>query len=311
MNQLTTTAPKALLTPGEIETLRNSKFKGFTAPEIKYCVAVINQLNLSPFLNQNHFVKRIFKDGTAVISVQVGIDGFRLHAQRAGGYAGSDEPVYEYNDKNEVTKATVAVYKIVQGVRCPFTAAARWDEYYPGQGPNSRMWDKMPHNQLAKCAEALALRKAFPAELSSLYAEEEMHKDRDPKPYGQPTAADGLIGHERADMITGGSYARKRVGELTLDELHHKKSILEAKFDLSLEEQQTLDQISSMIETHAQIDPLAGEPEPGSDVGPIRCQCGKDLKYSDRKGVYYCPHWDKGGEHIRPVAKAEYEARPA
>lgn len=294
---------KQLLSLDEVETLRNSKFKGFSPAEIKYCVAVINQLNLSPFLNQIHFVQRTLKDGTRVISTQVGIDGFRLHAQRAGGYAGSDEPAFEYTKENLIIKATVTVYKVVGGIRCPFTASARWDEYYPGQGDKSRMWDKMPHNQLAKCAEALALRKAFPAELSSLYAEEEMHKDREQKPWlEQPPLTDATTLPPRADMITNGSYAKKRVGELSLEELRHKKRLLEEKFDATTEELQTLDRINQMIEVQENM-----EPNPEGAPEPIRCQCGKDLKFSENKGVYYCPHWSKGGEHIRPVPKSEYE----
>lgn len=171
---------KTVLSPEDLEILRNTKFRTFTPAEIAYCAKVVGQLSLSPFLNQIHFTKRKNKDGTYSIVTQIGIDGFRLTAQRAGGYAGSDEAVFEYDDKDnrkeQPLKATVTVYKIVQGVRCAFTASARWDEYYPGSGPNSFMWEKMPHNQLAKCAEALALRKAFPAELSSIYAEEEMHQ---------------------------------------------------------------------------------------------------------------------------------------
>jgi phage recombination protein Bet len=167
-------------TTEDLQILKNTKFKNFTNDEVAYCAKICGQLNLSPFLNQIHFVKRKNKDGSYSISSQVGIDGFRLHAQRSGGYAGSDEPVYEYDEKSEgkkyPAKATVTVYKIIQGVRCPYTASARWDEFYPGDGPNSHMWQKMPHNQLAKCAEALALRKACPAELSGLYTDDEMHQ---------------------------------------------------------------------------------------------------------------------------------------
>jgi hypothetical protein len=70
-------------------------------------------------------------------------------------------------------KATVTVYKAVAGQRCPFTATARWDEYYPG-GKKGSQWHKMPYLMLGKCAEALALRKAFPKLLSGMYVAEEM-----------------------------------------------------------------------------------------------------------------------------------------
>lgn len=175
---------QGIISQDDMNVLRRSKFKDFTDSEIAYCARVINQLNLSPFLNQIHFTRRLDKKtGQSSIAVQVGIDGFRLHAERTRKYAGSDEPTYEYDERSEgkkyPAKASVTVYKMMEGQRCAFTASARWDEYYPGAGPNSFMWDKMPHNQLAKCAEALALRKAFPAELSSLYVEEEMHKERD------------------------------------------------------------------------------------------------------------------------------------
>lgn len=176
---VTVIGQKQLMSQEDLDILRNSKFKGFSDREIAYCAKTINLLQLSPFLNQVHFTRRTDKKGVSQIVVQIGIDGFRLTAQRAGGYAGSDEPVFEYDEKDvkkqNPVKATVTVYKIVSGVRCPFTAAARWDEYYP-HGQFTGMWDKMPHNQLAKCAEALALRKAFPAELSSLYTEDEMHQ---------------------------------------------------------------------------------------------------------------------------------------
>jgi hypothetical protein len=69
----------------------------------------------------------------------------------------------------------VTVWKILSGVRCPFTATAHWAEYYPGDA-QGWAWKKMPHVMLGKCAEALALRKAFPAELSGVYTFEEMEQ---------------------------------------------------------------------------------------------------------------------------------------
>lgn len=167
-----------LVTEADSKALRNSKFKGFTDSEVAQCLRICEVLKLHPLLNQIHFVKRKnHKDNTYTITTQVGIDGFRLGAERSGAYAGSDDAVFEYKDSDKArafpTKATVTVYKIIGGVRCPFTASARWDEYYPG-GTQGAMWDSMPHNQLSKCAEALALRKGFPAELSSFRSDEEM-----------------------------------------------------------------------------------------------------------------------------------------
>jgi phage recombination protein Bet len=165
--------PGALIGAEEIKILKQSLWPTFTDPEVNYAVAICNQLQLNPLLRQIHFVKRNTKNG-ATITAQTGIDGFRLTAERTGAYAGSDEPIYEYGaDKKRPEKATVTVYKMVQGTRCAFTASARWIEYYQSIGGQ---WDKMPHVMLSKCAEALALRKAFPAELSALRTDEEMNQ---------------------------------------------------------------------------------------------------------------------------------------
>jgi phage recombination protein Bet len=179
MGEVAVIQTKDLLSSSDLSVLKNSKFKGFTDPEISYARSVCAHLQLNPLLNQIHFVKRKnHADGTYSVTVQVGIDGFRLAAERTSKYAGSDDPVFEYrpNDtqRKQPAKATVTVYKVIDGVRCPFTASARWEEYYPGDGKMGAMWRKMPHGQLGKCAEALALRKAFPAELSALRTDEEM-----------------------------------------------------------------------------------------------------------------------------------------
>lgn len=170
---------QSLMTAADVAILKNSKFKGFEDHEMAYAIKMSGLLRLNPMLNQVHFVRRKNKDGSYSVTTQVGIDGFRLTAQRAGGYAGSDDAVFEYNEKDEPTKATTTVYRIVEGQKCSFTASARWDEYY---NPLGGQWDRMGHVMLAKCSEALALRKAFPAELSAVNTPEEMDQaDRPPK----------------------------------------------------------------------------------------------------------------------------------
>ena len=95
------------------------------------------------------------------------------------GLAGIDDPVYDPSDEStpQPRKATVTVYRVIGSQRCPFTASARWSEYAP-DGKEGFMWKKMPYFMLGKCAEALALRKAFPADLSGIYADEEMDQAR-------------------------------------------------------------------------------------------------------------------------------------
>jgi phage recombination protein Bet len=107
---------------------------------------------------------------------QTGIDGYRLIATRSGVYVGSDEPAYDTEEAEHPNKATVTVWRLVEGQRFPFSASARWSEYAGKNkdGSLNRQWKQMPYLMLAKCAEALALRKAFPAELSGIYVKEEM-----------------------------------------------------------------------------------------------------------------------------------------
>lgn len=153
----------------QVEILRKTLFKKFSDDEIQFALAVCNRTGLDPFSKQVHFRKQGDKEDIVIIT---GIDGFRLTANRSQAYAGSDEPVFEKGEKYPI-KATVTVYKIVQGVRCAFVGTARWDEYYPGD-KQGFMWRKMPFTMLGKCAESQALRKAFPAELSGIYSHEEM-----------------------------------------------------------------------------------------------------------------------------------------
>lgn len=112
------------------------------------------------------------------------IDGFRIIAERTGQYRPDENPPrYE---KCEVTtgnpkgieSATVTVYKMdSKGNWHPATATAYWDEFAPidrKTGAPTGKWKEMPRLMLAKCAEAQALRKAFPDALGGLYEDTEM-----------------------------------------------------------------------------------------------------------------------------------------
>lgn len=164
-------------TPEQIDLLKRTICKGSTDDEFSLFVNQCKRTGLDPFMKQIHAVKRWdSKAGREVMSIQVGIDGFRLIAERTGKYAGSDAPVYDSEDGQRPNKATVTVWKFVNGVRCSFTRSARWSEFVQTtkDGSPTRFWQKMPYLMLAKCAEGAALRCAFPQELSGLYTDDEM-----------------------------------------------------------------------------------------------------------------------------------------
>ncbi len=137
----------------------------------------IQKTGLDPAARQIYMIGRYDKRSQRDrYTVQTGIDGYRLIADRTGLYAGSEEEWTDGGQGRFPRSATVTVWKIVQGNLRPFKATAHWDEYVQTNrdGSPSQMWARMPRLMLAKCAEALALRKAFPQELSGIYTAEEM-----------------------------------------------------------------------------------------------------------------------------------------
>lgn len=135
-----------------------------------------NRTGLDPLARQLTPVFRYSgSTGKDQMSIQTTIDGYRLIAERTGLYAGSDDIEYEMQG-SKPTRASCTVYKLHPrtGERMPVTASAWWDEYAQERSP---MWTKMPRHMLGKCAEALALRKAFPQELSGIYTKDEMREE--------------------------------------------------------------------------------------------------------------------------------------
>jgi phage recombination protein Bet len=155
---------------GKLDLIKRTVASGATRDELELFLYHAKRAGLDPLARQIYFVKRKGK-GT----IQVGIDGLRLIADRTGLYAGNDDAEFDSDAEGRPQRATVVVYKMVHGQRCPFSATARWEEYFPGEEQGFQ-WKKMPHVMLAKCAEAQALRKAFPMEMSGLYVHEEMEQ---------------------------------------------------------------------------------------------------------------------------------------
>lgn len=125
------------------------------------------------------------KKGKMVDSVWQGISELRTTAMRTKEYAGIDETVYGEEVTQDVHGVTVTfpkyaqvtVYRNIAGQRVAFVGdKVFWLENYAkkkGGAPNA-MWQQRPYGQIAKCAEAAALRKAFPEEIGNDYTAEEM-----------------------------------------------------------------------------------------------------------------------------------------
>ncbi len=168
-----------------------------TKEEVEVCLFIGQKLGLSYLGKQIYAIPRKQKrDGqyVEVLTPQTGIDGYRLIADRTGLLCGIDDAEYEGEETSEfkttewedgkkkwITKqfkhpliARVRVWKLVGGAPRKFEASARWSEYFPASAPG--LWPNRPYGQLGKCAEALALRKGFPNNLSGIYTTEEMQQ---------------------------------------------------------------------------------------------------------------------------------------
>jgi phage recombination protein Bet len=171
-----------MLNPDQLRRLKGMVDDRMTDEQFKTFVEAINKYRLDPFARQIYAVLRSDR-GQLKVSVECQIDGYRLLADRTKQYAGSRDAVFDDEGSGAKPpappdrppgKATVSVFKFLEGEAREFSASARWNEYYPGSDSKGFFWRRMPCGQLAKCAEALALRKAFPQELSGLYVQEEM-----------------------------------------------------------------------------------------------------------------------------------------
>jgi phage recombination protein Bet len=167
------TSSLALWTPEQTQLISTTIAPGCSNDELRLFAYACQRTGLDPFSKQVYAIKRGNK-----LTIQVSIDGLRAIAERTGQLDGSEtywagpDGVWAdvWLDSKPPAAAKTIIYR--KGCAHPFTATARFADFNAGQG----LWSKMPSVMIAKCSEAQALRRAFPADMSGVYSTDEMEQ---------------------------------------------------------------------------------------------------------------------------------------
>lgn len=211
-----------LASMGVDEECTNAELAGF--------LHLCQRRDLDPFLKQVYLIGRNDKRvGRKVFTPQTGIDGFRVIARRAADKSGID---YEYEDtvwfdqdgrQHEVwltNEPPVAARVVVIRNGKRFSGVARYAAYVDRDrdGNPKNQWKSSPDGQIEKCAEAKALRRAFPEDLGGMYSDVEMEHLDDEQPRevipgetirdtvaangtGEDTPAEGMASKKQRNQI--------------------------------------------------------------------------------------------------------------
>ena len=207
--------------------LKNSLYTGAKDESIKMVLDYCKAAKLDPMQKPVHIVPMSVKNALTgkyeykdVVMAGVGL--YRIQAARSNQYAGVSEPEFGEDvtcnlGGVEITYpkwCKVTVKKLVNNTIVEFTAKEYWLENYAAKKDTSTpntMWQKRPYGQLAKCAEAQALRKAFPEIVSQHPTAEEMEgkhfneleievKNITPKSQSISSKLDSVLSHQEEEV---------------------------------------------------------------------------------------------------------------
>lgn len=269
-SDLTITDKQDGFTDNQIAALQQMGVQDASQGDLAVFFHEVQRTGLDPFARQIYMIGRRTKvDGQCVTkyTIQTGIDGFRLIARRAAdrSHEAFGEPVTAWCGADAVWREAwldakhppLAAKVVVQRGQGTFTGVATLEEYQGTRKVKDQdgswrteptsMWKSKPAIMLAKCAEALALRKAFPQDLSGLYGDDEI-QGSDPKEdqqqADQPVQAEVMASKEQQEQVAAlmrqGGVGTARQAQIAFQALVGKP--------ISLPEQMTHEEAAMLLE---------------------------------------------------------------